>query len=290
MAKPFLSSFCIIPLITLLLCLFCLPVCGRTQQVSTGSCIEIPGAWDASRWLRNISAASSMGSDLQDTSTCQPGVWWQDPCEQDLFCPQHWVCFWVTHTHEKGLTNLSSLEAGRRWKARLCVCRSLGELKTRAGLWLYRGGTKLLLCHCCGRNKDQERGRTFWCHLKFGLQVSCPVDPMFSCPASRSETESLGIFRGSNARAHEGMWTVIIFPLCSLSHLIPLCKCSPCLVNNNWSQIKDLWCGQRLLSWFVSCKPGSCDNQALSAAQAKDEFMQTPCTSCGFWVWSVLCL
>lgn len=96
MVKPLLPSFCVMPLITLLLCLLCLPVYGRIQQVSPGSCTEIPGAWDASRGLRNISAASSAGSDLQDTSTrCQPGVEGQDPWEQDLFCPQHWVCFWA---------------------------------------------------------------------------------------------------------------------------------------------------------------------------------------------------
>lgn len=130
-----------------------------------------------------------------------------------------------------------------------------------------RGGTKLLFCHFCRRKKEQERGRTFWLHLKFGLQVSCSADPMFSCPVSRSEMEPLRIFRESNARAHDGMWIVSILPLCSPSHLIPLCKCSPCLVSSNWSQIKDLWCGQRPLSWFVSCKPVSCDNQALSAAQ-----------------------
>lgn len=99
----------------------------------------------------------------------------------------------------------------------VCVRRSLGGLKTRAGLWQYRGGTKLLLCYCCRRKKDQERVRTFWRHLKFGLQVSCAADPMFSCPASRSATGFLGIFRGSNARAHEGVWTVILFPLCSVT-------------------------------------------------------------------------
>lgn len=166
MVKPFLSSFCITPLITLLLCLLCSPVQGRIQQASTGSCLEILRAVrDTTGGLRNIPAALNKGSDLQDSRlyaylVCRR----QDQCAQvcSLCCPQSWVCFWVTLAHEMGVTNPNSPEAvcdtrevWPRWKARSCGCANHGEgWRWGAGLWQYGGGTKLLLCHGCRRKRE----------------------------------------------------------------------------------------------------------------------------------------
>lgn len=71
------------------------------------------------------------------------------------------------------------------------------------------------------RNKEGvELSGTIW---SLAFKSAAQLTPHLAAQLAGVK-RNLRIFRGGNARAHDGMWLLIIFPLCSPSRLIPLCK------------------------------------------------------------------